>query len=51
MFSKSGISVMYILAKTKINVLVKERKKKLAIYKDRRKNEADDGVINGFNNW
>lgn len=28
-----------------------ERKKRLAVYKNRRKNEADDGVINGFNNW
>jgi predicted adenine nucleotide alpha hydrolase (AANH) superfamily ATPase len=30
---------------------VKERKKKLEIYKDRRKNEADDGIVDGFNNW
>ena len=30
---------------------IKERKKKLEIYKDRRKNEADDGVIDGYNNW
>lgn len=28
-----------------------ERKKKLEIYKDRRKSEANDGVINGLNNW
>ena len=28
-----------------------ERKKRMAVYKDRRKNEAIDGVINGVNNW
>jgi len=30
---------------------LKERKKKLSVYKDRRKAEADDGTINGLNNW
>ena len=30
---------------------VKERKQKLEIYKDRRKAEASDGVVNGINNW
>jgi len=30
---------------------VQERKKKLQIYKDRRKNEKDDGVFDGLNNW
>ena len=28
-----------------------ERKKRLEVYKNRRKNEANDGVINGLNNW
>lgn len=28
-----------------------ERKKRLEVYKDRRKNEATDGVVNGLNNW
>ncbi len=28
-----------------------ERKRTLQLYKDRRKNEADDGIINGLNNW
>lgn len=28
-----------------------ERKKKLEVYKERRKNEASDGVVNGLNNW
>ena len=28
-----------------------KRKEKLAIYKDRRKAEASDGVVNGINNW
>ena len=28
-----------------------ERKKRLEVYKNRRKNEKDDGVINGLNNW
>uniref|UniRef100_A0A7S0BUJ5 Epoxyqueuosine reductase n=1 Tax=Proboscia inermis TaxID=420281 RepID=A0A7S0BUJ5_9STRA len=28
-----------------------KRKETLHVYKDRRKNEADDGLINGFNNW
>lgn len=28
-----------------------ERKKKLQVYKERRKNEASDGVVNGLNNW
>jgi len=30
---------------------VSERKKALKVYKDRRKAEADDGRINGLNNW
>mmetsp|Transcript_24929 Transcript_24929/g.59201 ORF Transcript_24929/g.59201 Transcript_24929/m.59201 type:complete len:318 (+) Transcript_24929:40-993(+) len=30
---------------------VQERKKRLDVYKERRKNEADDGQINGLNNW
>jgi predicted adenine nucleotide alpha hydrolase (AANH) superfamily ATPase len=30
---------------------IAERKKKLEVYKNRRKNEADDGVVTGFNNW
>ena len=30
---------------------VEERKKKITVYKNRRKNEANDGVINGVNNW
>jgi hypothetical protein len=30
---------------------VKERKKRLGVYKNRRKNEADDGLMNGLNNW
>jgi len=30
---------------------VKERKKRLSVYKDRRKNEAHDGIDNGLNNW
>jgi predicted adenine nucleotide alpha hydrolase (AANH) superfamily ATPase len=30
---------------------IHERKKKLVIYKDRRKNERSDGVSNGINNW
>lgn len=29
----------------------KERKKRLEVYKSRRKNEADDGILNGLNNW
>jgi len=29
----------------------KERKKKLAIYKDRRKEDANDGIMDGINNW
>ena len=28
-----------------------KRKEALKVYKDRRKNEKDDGVVNGFNNW
>jgi len=28
-----------------------ERKKRLQVYKERRKNEASDGVVNGLNNW
>jgi len=28
-----------------------ERKNKLEVYKDRRKSEANDGVVNGLNNW
>ena len=28
-----------------------ERKKRLEVYKDRRKNEANDGIVNGLNNW
>lgn len=28
-----------------------ERKKRLEVYKARRKNEKDDGIINGLNNW
>jgi hypothetical protein len=30
---------------------VRERKQKLTAYKDRRKTEASDGVVNGINNW
>lgn len=30
---------------------VKQRKDALRLYKDRRKNEKDDGIINGLNNW
>jgi hypothetical protein len=30
---------------------IAERKQKLAKYKDRRKTEASDGVVNGINNW
>lgn len=30
---------------------IQERKKRLQLYKSRRKNEADDGQINGLNNW
>lgn len=30
---------------------VQERKKRLGVYKERRKTEAHDGKINGFNNW
>jgi hypothetical protein len=30
---------------------IKERKRMLSSYKERRKNEADDGTINGLNNW
>jgi predicted adenine nucleotide alpha hydrolase (AANH) superfamily ATPase len=30
---------------------VLERKKKLSLYKERRKNEATDGSTNGLNNW
>jgi predicted adenine nucleotide alpha hydrolase (AANH) superfamily ATPase len=30
---------------------IHERKKKLVIYKDRRKNERSDGISNGINNW
>ena len=30
---------------------LKQRKQKLAIYKDRRKTEASDGIVNGINNW
>jgi len=30
---------------------LKKRKDALKVYKDRRKNEKDDGVVNGFNNW
>ena len=30
---------------------VKKRKDALAVYKDRRKNEKTDGVVNGLNNW
>mmetsp|Transcript_15380 Transcript_15380/g.22696 ORF Transcript_15380/g.22696 Transcript_15380/m.22696 type:complete len:319 (+) Transcript_15380:107-1063(+) len=29
----------------------KERKKRLEVYKNRRKNEADDRIVNGLNNW
>eukprot|EP00542_Grammatophora_oceanica_P013236 CAMPEP_0194038172 /NCGR_PEP_ID=MMETSP0009_2-20130614/10435_1 /TAXON_ID=210454 /ORGANISM="Grammatophora oceanica, Strain CCMP 410" /LENGTH=193 /DNA_ID=CAMNT_0038680589 /DNA_START=102 /DNA_END=683 /DNA_ORIENTATION=+ len=29
----------------------KERKKKLAMYKDRRKKDANDGIVDGINNW
>jgi epoxyqueuosine reductase len=28
-----------------------ERKKRLEVYKERRKNEATDGVVHGLNNW
>jgi hypothetical protein len=28
-----------------------ERKKRLEMYKNRRKNEASDGLVNGLNNW
>lgn len=28
-----------------------ERKKRLEVYKERRKNEANDGVVHGLNNW
>jgi len=28
-----------------------ERKKMLEMYQERRKNEANDGVVNGLNNW
>ncbi|KAL3940036.1 MAG: hypothetical protein SGBAC_005339 [Bacillariaceae sp.] len=28
-----------------------ERKKRLETYKDRRKSEANDGILNGLNNW
>jgi hypothetical protein len=28
-----------------------ERKKALEVYKNRRKNEKTDGVVNGLNNW
>jgi len=30
---------------------LKKRKEALKVYKDRRKNEKDDGVANGLNNW
>ena len=30
---------------------VKKRKEVLEVYKDRRKNEAADGRLDGFNNW
>ena len=30
---------------------LKERKKRLTVYEDRRKNEANDGINNGINNW
>ena len=30
---------------------IAERKKRLEIYKSRRKNEKDDGVVEGLNNW
>lgn len=30
---------------------LKERKKRLEVYKNRRKSEADDGKISGLNNW
>lgn len=30
---------------------VKERKKRLEVYKNRRKNEANDGRMSGLNNW
>ena len=38
------------LAEKSGNDLVK-RKEALKVYKDRRKNEKDDGVMNGLNNW
>lgn len=30
---------------------VMKRKEALKVYKDRRKNEKTDGVVNGLNNW
>ena len=30
---------------------VMKRKEALKVYKDRRKTEKTDGVVNGFNNW
>lgn len=30
---------------------IKKRREALKVYKDRRKNEKDDGVFNGLNNW
>lgn len=30
---------------------VKKRKEALNMYKDRRKNEKDDGIVSGLNNW
>jgi hypothetical protein len=30
---------------------IAERKKTLELYKERRKHESHDGVINGLNNW
>jgi len=36
---------------TKAGNSVKERKRLLSVYKDRRKNEATDGSVIGLNNW
>jgi len=30
---------------------IQKRKEALKVYKDRRKSEKNDGVVNGFNNW
>ena len=30
---------------------LKKRKEAMKVYKDRRKNEKDDGIVNGLNNW